>query len=271
MALGVLWLRLSAASRGSRRAVAFRRAVAPNPPAPPWVGIEFCHRPKSMKEGEAMHVRSRRRLLVKLAIGAVATTAIISGTAYATGLTPTAGTIHACAQQGNGALRAVARAGSCTRGEHPLSWNLAGRTGVDGRPGAQGPAGATGLAGPQGPAGATGAAGPQGPAGASGPQGPAGAKAELGLDYPSSTFTNPAAGQNGTPTGVDFGQVPCGPGKSVVGGGVHTSGADQFINESYPTDGTSSGAAGHGGWGATVENLGSTDETFTIYAICVNP
>ena len=195
---------------------------------------------------------------MKLAIGAVVTTAIISGTAYATGLAPTAGTIHACAQQGNGALRAVAGAGSCKRSERPLTWNVAGRPGADGRPGAQGPAGPTGPAGPQGPAGAT------------GPQGPTGAKAELGLDYPSSTFANPARGQYGTPTGVDFAQVPCGPGKSVVGGGVHTSEQDQVINESYPTDGTSD-AAGHGGWGATVENVGGTDETFTIYAICVNP
>jgi hypothetical protein len=195
---------------------------------------------------------------MKLAIGAVGTTAIISGTAYATGLAPTSGTIHACAQQSNGALRAVAGTGGCKKSEHPLSWNVAGRPGADGLPGAPGPAGPTGPAGPQGPAGAA------------GPQGPAGPKAELGLEYPSATFANPATGQYGTPTGVDFGQVPCGPGKNVVGGGVHTSGQDQFVNESYPTDGASD-APGHAGWGATIENDGNTDETFTIYAICVNP
>src|SRR5580765_3280299 len=140
-----------------------------------------------------MQYGSRRQLLTKLAIGAVATTAVVSGTAYATGLAPTAGTIHACAKQGNGALRAVAGARSCKRGERPLSWGVAGPPGANGVPGAPGPAGATGPAGLQGPAG------PQGPAGQ---QGPAGAKAVLGLEYPSATFANPAAGQYGTPTGV---------------------------------------------------------------------
>jgi hypothetical protein len=64
--------------------------------------------------------------------------------------------------------------------------------------------------------------------------------------------------------------VPCSAGKKVVGGGVHTSGADQYVNESYPTDGASATPGDHG-WGATVNNIGSTDETFIVYAICVNP
>jgi hypothetical protein len=64
--------------------------------------------------------------------------------------------------------------------------------------------------------------------------------------------------------------VACASGKQVVGGGVHTSGQDQFVNESYPTDGSTQ-TAGHGGWGATIENVGNTDETFTVYAICVSP
>ena len=214
-----------------------------------------------------MHHVSSRRLPVKLAIGAVATAGIICGTAYATVLAPTSGTVHACAKKSNGALRAVAGSGSCRTGERPMSWNVAGRPGAKGQPGAQGQAGSTGPAGSAGPTGPTGSTGP---AGSAGPQGPAGASAALGLAYPSATFANPATGQYGTPTGVDFGQVPCVSGKKVVGGGVHTSGADQFVNESYPTDGTSD-AAGQGGWGATVENVGNTGESFTVYAVCVNP
>jgi hypothetical protein len=92
----------------------------------------------------------------------------------------------------------------------------------------------------------------------------------LGLGYPSATFANPATGMYGAP-GVDFGDVPCAPGKKVVGGGVQTSGVDQFVNESYPTDGSGSGTAGQAGWGATVENGGTTAQTFTVYAICLNP
>jgi len=92
----------------------------------------------------------------------------------------------------------------------------------------------------------------------------------LGLTYPSQTFDNPTANQYGS-SGVDFGDVSCQSGLQVVGGGVHTSGVDQLVNESYPTDGTRTGTAGRTGWGATVENLGTTAETFTVYAICVNP
>jgi hypothetical protein len=92
----------------------------------------------------------------------------------------------------------------------------------------------------------------------------------LGLEYPSATFNNPAEGQYSQPSGIDFGQVPCSAGKKVVGGGVHTSGGGQFVNDSYPTDGASD-TPGQRGWGATVINDGNTDETFLVYAICVNP
>ena len=64
--------------------------------------------------------------------------------------------------------------------------------------------------------------------------------------------------------------MPGSAGKKVVGGGVHTSGVDQYVNESYPTDGASD-TAGQAGWGATVNNVGNTDETFVVYAICMNP
>ncbi len=65
--------------------------------------------------------------------------------------------------------------------------------------------------------------------------------------------------------------MPCAPGKQVVGGGVRTSGVDQFVNETSPTDGTGSGTAGSAGWGATVENFGTSNESFTVTAICVSP
>jgi hypothetical protein len=92
----------------------------------------------------------------------------------------------------------------------------------------------------------------------------------LGLTYPSQSFNNPAANQYGS-SGVDFGDVSCQTGLQVVGGGVQTSSGVQLVNESYPTDGSGNGSAGHTGWGATVENLGTLAHTFTVYAICVNP
>jgi len=52
---------------------------------------------------------------------------------------------------------------------------------------------------------------------------------------------------------------------------VSTSGIDQLVNESYPTDGTGAGNPGRVGWGATVKNVGTTSQTFTVYAVCVNP
>ena len=206
----------------------------------------------------------RRRTRVKLVAGLLATAGVISGTAYGTVRVTAAGTMHACASQANGALRAVGVAGTCKKGERPLSWNLAGRPGLNGHDGA---AGAAGPAGPQGPAGPKGATGASGASGATGPEGPA-ARAVV-LEYPSATFANPAEGQYGTPTGVDFGTVPCSSGKKVVGGGVHTTSGDQLVNESYPTDGTTA-SAGQAGWGATIENRGATDESFTVYAICTN-
>jgi hypothetical protein len=92
----------------------------------------------------------------------------------------------------------------------------------------------------------------------------------LGLTYPSQTFANPAFDQYGN-SGVDFGDVKCQTGLQVVGGGVHTSSDVQLVNESFPTDGSGSGTAGSAGWGATVENLGTANHSFTVYAICVNP
>jgi len=205
---------------------------------------------------------------LRLAIAAVATLGVIAGTAYATVLAPSAGAIRACAAQSNGALRAVAAGTKCRSGERVLTWNIAGRPGATG---ANGAAGAAGAAGAVGPAGAAGPAGPQGAPGQQGPTGPQGPSGSvtLGLAYPSMTFANPAANQYGT-DGIDFGDVPCTPGKKVLGGGVTTSGGGQLVNESFPSTGTGTGAAGTAGWGATVENFGGTAESFTVYAVCAN-
>ena len=198
----------------------------------------------------------------KVVIGVVASVLVAAGAAYATGLTSSVGTIKACASKSTGSLRAVGTRTNCRATERTLRWNVAGRQGAPGPVGAQGPAGPAGAQGPAGPGGA------QGPAG---PAGPAGSAAALALAYPSQTFANPAAGMYGTPSGIDFGEVLCSAGKQVVGGGVHTSGGSQLVNETYPTNGTGTGNPGSTAWGATVENLGTTSETFTVYAVCVSP
>lgn len=207
----------------------------------------------------------RRRKLLRLATATIATLGVIAGTAYATVLAPSAGVIHACAQKNTGALRAVAGQ-ECRTSERALTWNVTGPAGAAGPPGPVGPQGPQGSQGPQGPQGSQGAQGSPGPQGPQGPQGPA---ANLGLAYPSLTVANPAANQYGA-SGINYGDVPCAAGKKVLGGGVSTSGADQFVNESYPSSGTATGASGDAGWAATVENDGSTDETFTVYAVCAN-
>jgi hypothetical protein len=200
---------------------------------------------------------------LRLSIAALATLGVIAGTAYATVLAPSAGVIRACAAASNGALRAVPAAAKCRTSERVLTWNVAGRPGAAGANGAPGAAGPTG---PQGPAGPQGQTGPQGQAG---PQGPPGA-VTLGLAYPSLTVANPAADQYGVVSGINSGDVPCAAGKKVLGGGVTTSGADQFVTESFPSSGTGTGASGNAGWAATIENIGTTDESFTVYAICAN-
>ncbi len=142
-----------------------------------------------------------------------------------------------------------------------MSWNVAG---------ARGPAGARGQRRRGAPVRGAWPALPV-PTGLRGCHGIAGTNATLALAYPSAQFNNPAAGQYGTPSGINFGEVPCTSGKKVVGGGVHTSSCAQVVDESYPTDGFSTNP-GQAGWGATVKNaFGNSDATFTVFAICVNP
>jgi hypothetical protein len=75
-----------------------------------------------------------------------------AGGGYA--LAASGGTIHACANTRNGALRVT---GHCKRGERGLSWNVvgpAGPRGPQGQAGIQGPPGLPGQPGSPGPSNA---------------------------------------------------------------------------------------------------------------------
>jgi len=198
---------------------------------------------------------------VKLAVGAIVTVGIVCGTAYATVLAPAAGTVHACAKQSNGALRAVAGAGSCKAGEHALSWNVAGRPGANGQPG---PAGA---AGPAGPAGAAGATGPQGPAasdglnGATGPQGPAGSDGLNGGSVVTATDTSTVVDANAVVSAT----ASCPAGHIAISGGFLETGATSpSVIESHATP-------DFAGWVAKAKTQGNAQQSvsLTVYAYCV--
>jgi hypothetical protein len=194
--------------------------------------------------------KSQRRWV---AAAAAVTVLVAGGTAYATGLVSDA-QIKACAKKSSGALR-LKGSGGCRASERAVAWAVSGP---------QGPAGPTGPQGAQGPAGP---AGPQGPTGAAGPAGPS---YSLSLSYPSATVQNPAADQYGH-SGLDTGEVACGSGKKVLGGGVRTDSGVQYVNDSYPSDGTGSFAPGQAGWTGTVGNNGTLNHQFVVYAVCVTP
>jgi hypothetical protein len=188
--------------------------------------------------------------------GTVITVLVAVGAAYATGLVSNA-QISACAKKSSGALR-LKGSGDCHPSERAVAWAVTGP---------QGPAGPAGAQGAQGPAGPAGPAGPQGATGATGAAGPS---YSLSLSYPSATFQNPAADQYGH-TGLDSGEAACGSGKKVLGGGVRTESGVQYVNDSYPSDGSGSFAPGQAGWTGTVGNGGTLNHQFVVYAICVTP
>ena len=186
--------------------------------------------------------------------GAAVTVLVAVGAAYATGLVSSA-QINACAKKSSGDLR-LKGSGGCRPSERAVTWAVTGPQGPAGPAGSQG----RGPAGPPVPGaqGATGAAGPPGPS------------YSLSLSYPSATFQNPAADQYGH-TGLDSGEAACGSGKKVLGGGVRTESGVQFVNDSYPSDGSGSFAPGQAGWTGTVGNDGTLNHQFVVYAICVTP
>jgi hypothetical protein len=200
--------------------------------------------------------KSQRRWVVA---AAAVTVLVAGGAAYATGLVSNA-QINACAKKSSGALR-LKGSGSCRPSERAVAWAVTGPRGP------AGPAGPAGAQGAQGPAGQT---GPPGSTGATGAAGPPGPSYSLSLSYPSATVQNPAADQYGH-SGLDSGEVACGSGKKVLGGGVRTDSGVQYVNDSYPSDGSGSFAAGQAGWTGTVVNQGTLNHQFVVYAVCVTP
>src|SRR3989454_11924769 len=96
-----------------------------------------------------MQFRPRRRF-TKIAIASTATVCVVSGAAYATGLTTSAGTIRACASQRDGALGAVAPAPNSGGGDGRLRGTAAARPGTAGPAGPRGPPGPRGTHAPPG-------------------------------------------------------------------------------------------------------------------------
>jgi hypothetical protein len=139
-------------------------------------------------------MRTTRRLRLvrgRWLAAAVAAALAAAGIAAAVqaGIPDTSGVIHGCYKASNGQLRLVARARSCSRSEHAVSWSStgprgasgpAGPAGASGQPGSAGPPGATGATGTTGATGATGSTGGAGPAGSTGPPGKAGADGATG-------------------------------------------------------------------------------------------
>jgi hypothetical protein len=200
--------------------------------------------------------RNARRMVPRpsTVLALVALAAALGGTGYAATLLPAGSVGTAQLQNGavvsskvkNGSLRAA----DFAPGELPS--------------GAQGPQGPAGSAGPQGSAGPAGPQGPKGDTGASGSQGPQGPPGISSLSYVAQDFGPfPAHTQYA-------GEAACGSNLHVVGGGVLTNGAygEQAVNSSYPSSGNGSGNEGTTGWIAAVDNLSSSTQGFTVYAIC---
>jgi hypothetical protein len=161
--------------------------------------------PTSAKEGFPMHVT--RRHIVIAVVAAFALFAGAAGGSVATHtLTKRAAKqqrmIRACQNLYNGLLRIPRVGGRCWVGERQLTWNVRGRTGLQGgagRKGARGALGRTGAAGapgalgPGGARGLDGSKGDTGPAGAPGADGQAGAQGPLGLQGLQGLQGNPGA------------------------------------------------------------------------------
>jgi hypothetical protein len=200
--------------------------------------------------------RNARRMLPRpsTVLALVALAVALGGTGYAATLLP-AGSVGT-AQLKNGAVisskvkNGSLRAADFAPGELPA--------------GAQGPQGPAGPAGPHGPAVPTVPQGPKCDSGASGSQGPQGPPGISSLTYVARDF-GPFPAHAQYP-----GEASCGSNLHVVGGGVLTDGgyAEQAVNSSYPSNGDGSHNEGTTGWAAYVDNLSSSEQGFTVYAIC---
>jgi hypothetical protein len=142
------------------------------------------------------------------------------------------GTITGCYPARTGDLRVIDNGASCRRAERTLTW------GVRGPRGRTGPTGATGAPGATGPQGAT------GPAGALGP------------------LTRVVGDQVTLESGAAAAQLlPCGPGLSAISGGYTANQGIQVIS-SFPSSTLAS-------WSFSILNLGSSDQSFRPYVVCV--
>ena len=117
--------------------------------------------------------------------------AVAGGSAWAAGelgsIVGEDGAITGCYDDKSGALRVVASAEACGKGELAVSWRQRGEPGPAGPTGPSGPKGDPGETGQPGPAGPTGPAGPQGLPGPAGPQGEPGPPIESLAGIPCET------------------------------------------------------------------------------------
>ena len=127
--------------------------------------------------------------------------------------------------------------------------------------GPAGPAGAAGPAGVQGQQGVAGPQGPQGPQGPSGPQGPQGLPGSVNFTYAWSDWTPVPAGQN------RFAAASCPAGSTALGEAHHAASSSSrvVVLESFPVGFPD----GRTGWHLWVVNLGDTDASFIMRALCV--
>ena len=109
----------------------------------------------------------------------------------------------------------------------------------------------------------------RGPQGLQGPPGQPGANGQNGQNtIPKLIYrdTGPLTNDAGT---VEYAFKVCDAGYYAVGGGVNTSSITQYVNASFPGDGSGSGTNfANNGWVAWVRNSDSVNHTATVYVIC---
>jgi hypothetical protein len=200
--------------------------------------------------------RNARRMLPRpsTVLALVALAVALGGTGYAATLLP-AGSVGTAQLKNGAVISSKVKDGSLRAADFAPGQLPAGAQGPQGPAGSAGPQGSAGPAGPQGPKGDTGASGSQGP------QGPPGISS---LTYVARDF-GPFPAHTQYP-----GEAACGSNLHVVGGGVLTHGqyAEQAVSRSYPSNGDGSHNEGTTGWAAAVDNLSSSTQSFTVYAIC---
>jgi hypothetical protein len=112
--------------------------------------------------------------------------------------------------------------------------------------------------------GTQGLAGPQGPAGPQGSPGQPGSPGPTNVTYVAGVGTVAAGTQAG-------GAVSCPVGQVVSGGGAYANSASPLdsVAASYPRKGPGSSTPNE--WSGWIDNLASSTQEFTVYAICVTP